>query len=952
MAPAELTDVPDPPSTVMESSIVQEKFLDMGLDAVTLSSDPMMYLGGAAAVDGAINPEDTKSSAPFDPPALDVTAFIVPEAVPCVEKPDLFADDAATTVAAHEDELPDELPTSMVDADDLMGGLFLDDNVPSIPVAQLVAQRHPKKNKHLCTYGCQKPRAPSQNCCDDCHTTSTAAGRHAGRQGAQHVKSYKDMKRIGGPAFKTFLDDFKRDCLGYGRGTRLAPFDYMAYAQNITVSTKVDKGERQAWQTKWFYVDEQWKHHRTKEADAITEWDRLRATLPSSRVDSTGTKLLLEHITFVDTVNSRSHNEVLTTGHKPEKKVTPHDWSAAISNMGSDHHNFSDPAFCRTLGLGADALNDCHSSVFSNPSRTLAESQKLAIEAADEAKREKDAARAAAAEKRQFRRFEPSAVLGAMRPTWLDKSHKLQNRFQECIADCREQIDEIKANETLERHLSESTSTLELRMRMLQAILGSEAATSRGEGKAEWEQFKNSEEVKAGKQLLEPHPHMENFCCWQDAHKTFTTLMATTWEEHAELKERLQGLYKTMSDLVTHVKAQCVRVKGLVGKKERLLVKEAETRASKASKSATRCIKATVKQSARQRGSMEAVVEVNTITCKVFDSLGQSVYDGMPRVEVKNTWTPSSDEAFTPCLVSFTDDVCAGSMGEAVTAFGDRFRTDPLYASRKRASVICRGALSKTKCPVTLQQDRIRGHIGCLDQNYLDACWFYGNTADSASCGPESLGLCSVKYVHQGSRHVLAAPYDKLSEFVRSVLPEGASMTMAHCAELLRDADTGLLANMTQFGVPMLAAVVRCRQAIYIPGGWVTAERIDDGDLLGLRWTPIWDVVTAPFTIMSSAMLPSNGENIANNSTAMLLAKVCLALQRSASGEQRAMLTKKIKQEILNAALPVDITRATEPLPSNAATSSSSRNGQKRPAEAGVKEEGTTPEPKITRVTA
>ena len=68
---------------------------------------------------------------------------------------------------------------------------------------------------------------------------------------------------------------------------------------------------------------------------------------------------------------------------------------------------------------------------------------------------------------------------------------------------------------------------------------------------------------------------------------------------------------------------------------------------------------------------MEAVVEVNTITCKVFDSLGQSVYDGMPRVEVKNTWTPSSDEAFTPCLVSFTDDVCAGSMGEAVTAFGD-----------------------------------------------------------------------------------------------------------------------------------------------------------------------------------------------------------------------------------------------------------------------------------------
>ena len=132
----------------------------------------------------------------------------------------------------------------------------------------------------------------------------------------------------------------------------------------------------------------------------------------------------------------------------------------------------------------------------------------------------------------------------------------------------------------------------------------------------------------------------------------------------------------------------------------------------------------------------------------------------------------------------------------------------------------------------------------------------------------------------------------------------------------------------------------------------MTAERIDDGDLLGLRWTPIWDVVTAPFTIMSSAMLPSNGENIANNSTAMLLAKVCLALQRSASKEQSAMITKKIKQEILNAALPVDITRATAPLPSNAATSSSSRNGQKRPAEAGVKEEGTTPEPKITRVTA
>ena len=72
-----------------------------------------------------------------------------------------------------------------------------------------------------------------------------------------------------------------------------------------------------------------------------------------------------------------------------------------------------------------------------------------------------------------------------MRPAWLDKSHKLQNRFQECIGECRDQIDEIKANDALERHLTEATSTLELRMRMLQAVLGSQAVTTVDEGKDE-----------------------------------------------------------------------------------------------------------------------------------------------------------------------------------------------------------------------------------------------------------------------------------------------------------------------------------------------------------------------------------------------------------------------------------------------------------------------------------
>ena len=100
-------------------------------------------------------------------------------------------------------------------------------------------------------------------------------------------------------------------------------------------------------------------------------------------------------------------------------------------------------------------------------------------------------------------------------------------------------------------------------------------------------------------------------------------------------------------------------------------------------------------------------------------------------------------------------------------------------------------------------------------------------------------------------------------------------------------------------------------------------------------------------------MLPSNGETIANNSTAMLLAKVCLALQRSASAEQRAMITKKIKQEILDAALPTGYQQAMlNDAQSNTATSSSSRHGQKRPAEDGVKEEGATQEAKIKRVTA
>ena len=260
------------------------------------------------------------------------------------------------------------------------------------------------------------------------------------------------------------------ECLGFGKGTRAKPFNWMQYERVTSVGTSVNKGDRMIWMSKHRYYKHKKDHcgEEAAEIDAFNEYDELRRRLPRSRVSADS--ILIASEQYVDCFNSREDKEHVRLGDKIEKNPRSADFVSAMLSLGQDHDNWTDAAFEKTLGLGADCLAGIERSQFASSSGTLAQQQDLARQAHQQELDRKDARKTAQHEKRQSKPFEAAAMMSQLRPIWKDKAANLKTKIADIIVECNEQIGIIENSESLAHTFEEAKYVLMLRRKLLDHV--------------------------------------------------------------------------------------------------------------------------------------------------------------------------------------------------------------------------------------------------------------------------------------------------------------------------------------------------------------------------------------------------------------------------------------------------------------------------------------------------
>ena len=154
----------------------------------------------------------------------------------------------------------------------------------------------------------------------------------------------------------------------------------------------------------------------------------------------------------------------------------------------------------------------------------------------------------------------------------------------------------------------------------------------------------------------------------------------------------------------------------------------------------------------------------------------------------------------------------------------------------------------------------------------------------------------------QGTRRVVLVAYQGLQRYVRSALPEGTELSIQHCVDVFRTADAEILDSMTKTRLQVYAGTLVKNQALYVSSWFVTVEVIvNDEDVLGLRWTPLSELVTGSWMDVLTGLLPSDPTTVSAASQQALLVKIFQAVQKSCNAEDRARLSTKVKAEYLQA---------------------------------------------------
>lgn len=166
---------------------------------------------------------------------------------------------------------------------DLLGDDDIADN--PAPLSSLVGCNRPKySNKTLCAT-CQvnkKEYRKSER--GPCYSIIGLAVRHAHRQGLQPVAALRQLRRTAGEVWTKALAELKDSACGYGRGSRLAQFDWMAFATKAGVVSKVETADTMEWLTLFSWREHMRIRYGKSQAASDTGFGTKLEVVPRSRV--------------------------------------------------------------------------------------------------------------------------------------------------------------------------------------------------------------------------------------------------------------------------------------------------------------------------------------------------------------------------------------------------------------------------------------------------------------------------------------------------------------------------------------------------------------------------------------------------------------------------------------------------------------------------------------------
>ena len=553
--------------------------------------------------------------------------------------------------------------------------------------------------------------------------------------------------------------------------------------------------------------------------------------------------------------------------------------------------------FTKPLGLGADALNDISPGVFSSASG-LSKSQEMAHQVQRE-----DAVRRAELKQQKLdaarqKHFVASAVLGTLRPVWLEKSLRLKQKYLEVIGEC----DSYKASmdEDAKTRFKDAFDTFVLRLDLLKAVLGGSQGADPDEDAREFDEFIHSERVQEARQLHEPHPALDNLQNYAAAHRVFTEMTVTTYAESEELKATLNRTHKDMTELVTHVRGQLTRLKGLMGRRQRQLAKDESKRVAGDRRTAT----SAMKRLKTSGGKAAAVLMANggmKVAVEILDDIPEACYRAMLVVDAHSVpWIPTDAEAIKPAVIHFqTGALITKEHAATVDVFLAKFKTSQLYENPGRGHAVLKNdAAVNPPCPVQLCTSRLRPTLTPLALAMADATWHFAASGEHEAVGTEFLGLGSVKAHVSGERRVLCVSVHGLLQFCKHGVSAGSSVSLDHLYQLLKSGDKTLMDSLVKAHVEMYAHDLFPGDVLYVPWGYIVAERILNGhDMGGFRWSILSQFATESALDAAQLLLPAQPSKIPHGSTMALLVKVIKGLKKSGSATVQQLIDSRFSAD-------------------------------------------------------
>ena len=153
-------------------------------------------------------------------------------------------------------------------------------------------------------------------CTSPCAADVRGATRQAKEQGPEALKAFTALRKTNPTEFVAAIHVFRAKCASAGRGFRRPQFNWVRYHMAIILASRVQKGTKSLWLTKFAFAAHTKSVDGLTEPEAFAQFERELASLPAGRVSADRQQILYPIESFVIGLNEKSQEEQTQYGTK------------------------------------------------------------------------------------------------------------------------------------------------------------------------------------------------------------------------------------------------------------------------------------------------------------------------------------------------------------------------------------------------------------------------------------------------------------------------------------------------------------------------------------------------------------------------------------------------------------------------------------------------------------